>query len=186
MIDVSVERALWRTLRKIYRYIFKSPGTYVVLVPCTCQSHVQILRRLSVRRKATARRNIDTPTSRLSGSDPRIHAKTLKTSRLHLFKRVVSCTHSRQNVFAGLMPPLRTAAARVSRACDICRKGKTRCYTDSPSARSCLRCQTLRLRCSLDNAARPTPPKTRERSSESDTSTTVLEARYFDASALHW
>lgn len=45
------------------------------------------------------------------------------------------------------MPPNRDGG-RASKACSSCRKQKTRCY-DSQSGGACLRCQTLKLSCSL-------------------------------------
>lgn len=44
------------------------------------------------------------------------------------------------------MPPDR---GRASRACDSCRKQKTRCYESGAPGRPCLRCERLRQRCSF-------------------------------------
>lgn len=58
------------------------------------------------------------------------------------------------------MPPLRLG--RASKACDSCRKNKTRCYAKAGVGNTCLRCHTLSLSCSLeleacaDNLPRPT------------------------------
>lgn len=50
------------------------------------------------------------------------------------------------------MPPFRSG--RASKACDLCRKYKTRCYASSGDAnRSCLRCNTLSQICSLERDA---------------------------------
>jgi hypothetical protein len=46
------------------------------------------------------------------------------------------------------MPP--TRPGRASKACDLCRKYKTRCYASGSSNGTCLRCKTLAQRCSLD------------------------------------
>lgn len=46
------------------------------------------------------------------------------------------------------MPPVRSG--RASKACDLCRKYKTRCYASGSSNGTCLRCKTLSQRCSLD------------------------------------
>ncbi|KAI8711952.1 hypothetical protein NCS52_01460300 [Fusarium sp. LHS14.1] len=53
------------------------------------------------------------------------------------------------------MPPLRSG--RASKACDLCRKYKTRCYASDDSKGTCLRCRTLSQPCSLDcrNTYRP-------------------------------
>ncbi|EFY94804.2 Zn(2)-C6 fungal-type DNA-binding domain protein [Metarhizium robertsii ARSEF 23] len=45
------------------------------------------------------------------------------------------------------MPSLRTG--RASKACDSCRKNKTRCYASGKIKGTCLRCETLSLECSL-------------------------------------
>ncbi|KAJ0139516.1 hypothetical protein HZ326_17552 [Fusarium oxysporum f. sp. albedinis] len=45
------------------------------------------------------------------------------------------------------MPPVRSG--RASKACDLCRKYKTRCYASGSSNGTCLRCKTLSQRCSL-------------------------------------
>ncbi|KAH6874350.1 hypothetical protein B0T10DRAFT_205586 [Thelonectria olida] len=45
------------------------------------------------------------------------------------------------------MPPLRSG--RASKACDLCRKNKTRCYATNGVSDSCLRCETLSQPCSL-------------------------------------
>ncbi|KAG8420613.1 hypothetical protein J3459_010897 [Metarhizium acridum] len=45
------------------------------------------------------------------------------------------------------MPSFRTG--RASKACDSCRKNKTRCYASSKIKGTCLRCETLSLECSL-------------------------------------
>ncbi|KAJ5110180.1 hypothetical protein N7532_002825 [Penicillium argentinense] len=45
------------------------------------------------------------------------------------------------------MPPLRSG--RASKACDLCRKNKTRCYAKDGAGNTCLRCHTLSLPCSL-------------------------------------
>lgn len=50
------------------------------------------------------------------------------------------------------MPPLRTE--RSGKACDSCRKQKTRCYPSGNAASTCLRCLTLKQRCSLTVAAK--------------------------------
>lgn len=47
------------------------------------------------------------------------------------------------------MPPIRSSSGRASKACDLCRKCKTRCYTSSSGEGSCLRCETLAQSCSL-------------------------------------
>lgn len=47
------------------------------------------------------------------------------------------------------MPPVRTSTGRAAKACTSCRARKTRCYESPGSIRSCLRCSTLRLKCSL-------------------------------------
>ncbi|KAL6407574.1 hypothetical protein AUP68_08593 [Ilyonectria robusta] len=49
------------------------------------------------------------------------------------------------------MPPLRSG--RASKACDLCRKQKTRCYASNDANGICLRCQTLSQPCSLIFAA---------------------------------
>ncbi|KAH8430747.1 Zn(II)2Cys6 transcription factor domain-containing protein [Aspergillus melleus] len=59
------------------------------------------------------------------------------------------------------MPPLRSG--RASKACDLCRKYKTRCYASSDGAKNgCLRCITLSQPCSLQHesvtAYRPISP----------------------------
>ncbi|KFA63303.1 hypothetical protein S40285_07636 [Stachybotrys chlorohalonatus IBT 40285] len=63
------------------------------------------------------------------------------------------------------MPPSRTG--RASRACDLCRKYKTRCYASSNSRGPCLRCETLSQKCSLeyvaDNGAPVSPGPPRDR-----------------------
>lgn len=59
------------------------------------------------------------------------------------------------------MPPIRSSSGRASKACDLCRKCKTRCY--SSTSGSCLRCETLSLVCSL----RDRRPVTGERIKES-------------------
>ncbi|KAH8705241.1 hypothetical protein BGW36DRAFT_367155 [Talaromyces proteolyticus] len=46
------------------------------------------------------------------------------------------------------MPPLRSG--RASKACDLCRKCKTRCYASQGAKGSCLRCSTLSQVCSLN------------------------------------
>ncbi|KAJ5600594.1 hypothetical protein N7450_001661 [Penicillium hetheringtonii] len=46
------------------------------------------------------------------------------------------------------MPPLRLG--RASKACDSCRKNKTRCYAKAGVGNTCLRCHTLSLSCSLE------------------------------------
>lgn len=46
------------------------------------------------------------------------------------------------------MPPLRTD--RVSKACTTCRRQKTRCYRSENGLGTCLRCKTLKQRCSLE------------------------------------
>ncbi|KIW14107.1 hypothetical protein PV08_06888 [Exophiala spinifera] len=48
------------------------------------------------------------------------------------------------------MPPLR--AGRASKACDACRKQKTRCYTSDNNRGVCLRCETLSQPCSLESS----------------------------------
>ncbi|KAK8926928.1 putative transcriptional regulatory protein [Metarhizium anisopliae] len=45
------------------------------------------------------------------------------------------------------MPSFRTG--RASKACDSCRKNKTRCYASGKIKGTCLRCETLSLECSL-------------------------------------
>lgn len=50
------------------------------------------------------------------------------------------------------MPPDR---GRASRACESCRKQKTRCYESGVSGRPCFRCERLRQRCSFVQ----TPPQ---------------------------
>lgn len=45
------------------------------------------------------------------------------------------------------MPPLRSS--RVSKACTLCRKQKTRCYPCNGDDETCLRCETLAQTCSL-------------------------------------
>ena len=45
------------------------------------------------------------------------------------------------------MPPLRSS--RVSKACTLCRKQKTRCYPSNSDDETCLRCETLAQTCSL-------------------------------------
>ncbi|KAH7142755.1 putative C6 finger domain protein [Dactylonectria estremocensis] len=45
------------------------------------------------------------------------------------------------------MPPLRSG--RASKACDLCRKQKTRCYASNDANGICLRCKTLSQPCSL-------------------------------------
>lgn len=52
------------------------------------------------------------------------------------------------------MPPMRSSSGRASKACDLCRKCKTRCYTSSSGEGSCLRCETLSQVCSLRKRAR--------------------------------
>ncbi|KAJ5614883.1 hypothetical protein N7528_008537 [Penicillium herquei] len=46
------------------------------------------------------------------------------------------------------MPPLRSG--RASKACDLCRRNKTRCYAGTGPGNTCLRCHTLSLSCSLE------------------------------------
>jgi hypothetical protein len=48
-----------------------------------------------------------------------------------------------------IMPPLRLG--RASKACDLCRKNKTRCYAKDGVGNTCLRCHTLSLSCSLEH-----------------------------------
>jgi Fungal Zn(2)-Cys(6) binuclear cluster domain len=45
------------------------------------------------------------------------------------------------------MPPDR---GRASKACAACRKIKTRCYESNINGKACLRCERLRVPCSLD------------------------------------
>jgi hypothetical protein len=45
------------------------------------------------------------------------------------------------------MPPLRSS--RVSKACTLCRRQKTRCYPSTTDDETCLRCETLAQTCSL-------------------------------------
>lgn len=47
-----------------------------------------------------------------------------------------------------MMPPLR--AGRASKACESCRKQKTRCYASDNARGICLRCETLSQPCSLE------------------------------------
>lgn len=42
-------------------------------------------------------------------------------------------------------------ATRTLKACDLCRRQKTRCFKASPSATTCLRCTFLRSSCSFEN-----------------------------------
>lgn len=46
------------------------------------------------------------------------------------------------------MPPIRPG--RASKACDSCRKQKTRCYESENRRGACLRCDTLKHLCSLE------------------------------------
>ncbi|KAL6248087.1 hypothetical protein RBB50_005435 [Rhinocladiella similis] len=48
------------------------------------------------------------------------------------------------------MPPVR--AGRASKACDACRKQKTRCYASDNNRGICLRCETLSQPCSLESS----------------------------------
>jgi hypothetical protein len=50
------------------------------------------------------------------------------------------------------MPPDRNGG-RASKACTACRKIKTRCYESDTKGRACLRCERLRLGCSLQDVA---------------------------------
>lgn len=52
------------------------------------------------------------------------------------------------------MPPIRSASGRASKACDLCRKCRTRCYTSQGREGSCLRCTTLSQSCSLTGGRR--------------------------------
>ncbi len=47
------------------------------------------------------------------------------------------------------MPPV--SLGRASKACDLCRRHKTRCYAKDGAHDACLRCHTLSLSCSLDD-----------------------------------
>ena len=49
------------------------------------------------------------------------------------------------------MPPVRSG--RASKACDSCRKQKTRCYDSENGRGACLRCETLHQHCSLEEYA---------------------------------
>ena len=49
------------------------------------------------------------------------------------------------------MPPVRSG--RASKACDSCRKQKTRCYDSENGRGTCLRCETLNHHCSLEEYA---------------------------------
>ncbi|KAJ5618755.1 hypothetical protein N7510_002739 [Penicillium lagena] len=64
------------------------------------------------------------------------------------------------------MPPLRSG--RASKACDLCRKNKTRCYANEGVKNTCLRCHTLSLPCSLEDifenrSSSPTPERQHRR-----------------------
>lgn len=53
------------------------------------------------------------------------------------------------------MSPLHSA--RSGKACDTCRKQKTRCHAPGPTEPGCLRCRTLGLACSLRPAEGSVP-----------------------------
>ncbi|KAH6647169.1 hypothetical protein BKA67DRAFT_581868 [Truncatella angustata] len=57
------------------------------------------------------------------------------------------------------MPPLRNG--RASKACDLCRKHKTRCYASDNPREPCLRCKTLSQQCSLGSPYAHTTPISR-------------------------
>ncbi|KAJ6007259.1 hypothetical protein N7540_011235 [Penicillium herquei] len=66
------------------------------------------------------------------------------------------------------MPPLRSG--RASKACDLCRRNKTRCYTGTGHGKNCLRCHTLSLSCSLEHShLKNLPQSLSETQKESDT-----------------
>jgi hypothetical protein len=72
--------------------------------------------------------------------------------------------------------PLRSG--RASKACDLCRRHKTRCYT-SQTRRSCLRCTTLRQNCSLSNeTVEPIAWENADNSSVSSQPQTSVDDRY--------
>lgn len=54
------------------------------------------------------------------------------------------------------MPPLRNG--RASKACDGCRRQKTRCYASDNLNGTCLRCETLDQACSLKDTSGPSSP----------------------------
>ncbi|KAJ5272346.1 hypothetical protein N7478_007471 [Penicillium angulare] len=53
------------------------------------------------------------------------------------------------------MPPIRSG--RASKACDHCRRNKTRCYSGIGAGNTCLRCHTLSLPCSLEKHLKAGP-----------------------------
>lgn len=57
---------------------------------------------------------------------------------------------SHRHTLTFVMPPLRSG--RASKACELCRKHKTRCYDSDDPGGSCLRCQTLSQPCSLSRS----------------------------------
>ncbi|KAH0594613.1 hypothetical protein MHUMG1_07447 [Metarhizium humberi] len=59
----------------------------------------------------------------------------------------ICITQRRLSAFIPIMPSFRTG--RASKACDSCRKNKTRCYASGKIKGTCLRCETLSLECSL-------------------------------------
>ncbi len=72
---------------------------------------------------------------------------------------VSSLQHLVETVNEKVMPPLKTA--RASKACDRCRKFKTRCYASDKEDGTCLRCDTLAQPCSLQFNLRSPPEGSR-------------------------
>lgn len=50
-------------------------------------------------------------------------------------------------------------ATRTLKACDLCRRQKTRCFKATGTATTCLRCTFLRTRCSFENETAEEPPE---------------------------